>query len=129
MSELSAKKFIAFKRDGGTHSAEELKRWLNEFLGERVPDYQMAAWLMAVFFRGMAPEELSAWTDLMTGSGATLPRSQGAFSVDKHSTGGVGDKPSLLLLPIVQSVAVRLWGAGHVKIPMMSGRGLGHSGG
>ena len=129
MSEFSAKKFIAHKRDGGTHSPDELKLWLNEFLSERVPDYQMAAWLMAVFFRGMAPEELSTWTDLMTGSGATLPRSEGAFSIDKHSTGGVGDKPSLLLLPIVQSVAVRLWGGGHVKIPMMSGRGLGHSGG
>ncbi len=126
---LSAKKFIAYKRDGHEHSPDELKVWLDEFLADRVPEYQMSAWLMAVFFRGMTPKELSAWTDLMTSSGATLPRSAGAFSVDKHSTGGVGDKPSLLLLPIVQTVAGRLWGQGKVKIPMMSGRGLGHSGG
>ncbi len=127
---FSAKKFIAAKRDGNAHDETELRTWLNCYLQNSVPDYQMAAWLMAVFFRGMTGDELSVWTDLMTNSGAKLPRKLGdGFFVDKHSTGGVGDKPSLLLVPLVISVANRLWGKGRLRIPMMSGRGLGHSGG
>ncbi len=127
---FSAKKFISQKRDGNSHSAEDLKTWLSGYLKGSVPDYQMSAWLMAVFFKGMKSEELSVWTDLMASSGAKLPRRDNdGFWVDKHSTGGVGDKPSLLLVPLVISVAARLWGKGKLRIPMMSGRGLGHSGG
>ena len=127
---FSAKSFIAHKRDGKIHTAGDLKLWLDRYLEHQVSDYQMAAWLMAVFFQGMEGPELSTWTDLMMKSGTHFSRESGdGFFVDKHSTGGVGDKPSLILVPLVTSVASRLWGKGKLRIPMMSGRGLGHSGG
>lgn len=131
MSEtFSAKSFIAHKRDGHTHSATELKLWLDKFLAQEVTDYQMAAWLMAVYFKGMEGQELSTWTELMMKSGTHFARESGdGYFVDKHSTGGVGDKPSVILVPLVASIAARLWGKGKLRIPMMSGRGLGHSGG
>ncbi|NBX93630.1 MAG: thymidine phosphorylase [Proteobacteria bacterium] len=121
---------ISKKKNGGEHSPEELSFFLNSFLQGSVTDYQMAAWLMAVCFKGMTVNETLEWTQLMWKSGTTFERShRNDFWVDKHSTGGVGDKPSLLLVPIVAAVTERLFGKGKVKLPMVSGRGLGHTGG
>src|SRR5580692_8944724 len=87
-----------------------------------VTDYQMSAWLMAVVLRGMTRPEIAALTEAMLHSGRILDFSDLAgHKVDKHSTGGVGDKTSLIIAPIVA--------AGGLKVPMISGRGLGHSGG
>jgi pyrimidine-nucleoside phosphorylase len=113
---------IERKRDGGALSAAEWSDALAGFLAGRVPDYQMAALLMAVVWRGLAPEELSGLTRLMRDSGARLDF--GAWPVpriDKHSTGGVGDKVSLVLAPLAAALGL--------AVPMMSGRGLGHTGG
>ncbi|MBA3260385.1 MAG: thymidine phosphorylase, partial [Gemmatimonadales bacterium] len=113
---------IRHKRDGGALRPEEWTRLVAEYTAGRIPDYQISALLMAVFFRGLTTEELAALTDAMLDSGDRL-RFDG-FSlprVDKHSTGGVGDKVSLLLAPMVASCGV--------AVPMMSGRGLGHTGG
>src|SRR6185503_10420446 len=95
---------------------------IRDYTAGRVPDYQMSALLMAVVWRGLAPEELAALTDAMIDSGDRL-RFDGFATprVDKHSTGGVGDKVSLLLAPMVACCGV--------AVPMMSGRGLGHTGG
>ena len=113
---------IQHKRDGHALEPAEWRELIREYTADRVPDYQMSALLMAVLWRGLAPEELAALTDAMIESGDRLsfdgfrtPR------VDKHSTGGVGDKVSLLLAPMVASCGV--------AVPMMSGRGLGHTGG
>lgn len=113
---------IQHKRDGGALQSSEWRRLIEEYTAGRVPDYQMSALLMAVVWRGLAPEELAALTQAMLDSGdrlsfdgSTPPR------VDKHSTGGIGDKVSLLLAPMVASCGV--------AVPMMSGRGLGHTGG
>src|SRR5208282_5967949 len=110
----------------------ELTRQEIEFLIEgvthdRIPDYQISAWLMAVLWRGMTRAELAALTGAMLHSGVVLDLSgiPGA-KVDKHSTGGVGDKTSLVIAPIVASAT------GHrnrIYVPMISGRGLGHTGG
>ncbi|HEX9705836.1 MAG TPA: thymidine phosphorylase [Gemmatimonadales bacterium] len=113
---------IERKRDGGALSAEEWSALIAEYTAGRIPDYQMSALLMAVCVRGLERHELAALTDAMLASGQRLsfdgwnvPR------VDKHSTGGVGDKVSLVLSPLVASCGV--------AVPMMSGRGLGHTGG
>ena len=113
---------IQHKRDGHALDPAVWRELIREYTAGRVPDYQMSALLMAVLWRGMGPEELAALTDAMIDSGDRLsfegfdtPR------VDKHSTGGVGDKVSLLLAPMVASCGV--------AVPMMSGRGLGHTGG
>jgi pyrimidine-nucleoside phosphorylase len=113
---------IQHKRDGGALRPEEWTRLVTEYVAGRVPDYQVSALLMAVFFRGLATEELAALTDAMLNSGDRL-RFDGfpLPLVDKHSTGGVGDKVSLLLAPLAASCGV--------AVPMMSGRGLGHTGG
>jgi pyrimidine-nucleoside phosphorylase/thymidine phosphorylase len=125
----SAPELIRHKRDGGTHSTQELEALLGGYLRGDIADYQLAAWLMAVYFRGLSPEETGEWTRLMWQSGATFPRAHRRdFWIDKHSTGGVGDKTSLILVPWVHAVCRRLFGE-SVKIPMVSGRGLGHSGG
>jgi len=110
------------KRDGGELSREELATIVNGYVSGEVPEYQVSAWLMAVFFRGMSFRETADLTDLMLRSGSTMNLSgiKGPF-VDKHSTGGVGDKVSLILAPIVAACGVR--------VPMMSGRALGHTGG
>jgi pyrimidine-nucleoside phosphorylase len=113
---------IQHKRDGHALDPAEWSELIREYTAGRVPDYQMSALLMAVLWRGMAPEELAALTDAMIESGDRLNfEGFGTPRVDKHSTGGVGDKVSLLLAPMVASCGV--------AVPMMSGRGLGHTGG
>jgi pyrimidine-nucleoside phosphorylase len=113
---------IMNKRDGKALSREELGFLINGYVAGEIPDYQVSAWAMAVFFRGLSPAETAALTELMLKSGTTIDLSgiSGPF-VDKHSTGGVGDKTSLILAPIVASLGI--------KDPMMSGRALGHTGG
>ncbi len=119
---MVANRLIERKRDGGRIAPEEWSELLGEFLQERIPDYQMAALLMAIFIRGLDREETAALTEAMVASGASLDLSDLARPrVDKHSTGGVGDKVSLVLAPLVSSLGV--------CVPMMSGRGLGHTGG
>src|ERR687894_187293 len=113
---------IQHKRDGHALDPADWRELIGEYTAGRVPDYQMSALLMAVLWRGMAPEELAALTDAMIESGDRLSfEGFGTPRVDKHSTGGVGDKVSLLLAPMVASCGV--------AVPMMSGRGLGHTGG
>jgi pyrimidine-nucleoside phosphorylase len=113
---------IERKRDGLTLTAEEWSALIAEYTAGRVPDYQMAALLMACYFRGLDRQETAALTDAMLASGARLSfDGLAAPRVDKHSTGGVGDKVSLVLAPLVAACGV--------AVPMMSGRGLGHTGG
>ncbi|MEL3906199.1 MAG: thymidine phosphorylase [Treponema sp.] len=106
----------------GALSREEIEFFINGYVAGTIPDYQMSAWLMAVYFNGMTFDETAILTDVMLHSGAVMDLSgiPGPF-VDKHSTGGVGDKLSLPLAPIVAACGV--------KVPMMSGRALGHTGG
>ena len=113
---------IMKKRDGKALSPEEIIFMVDGYTKETIPDYQMAAWMMAVFIRGMTPEESTALTQAMLDSGDKIDLSSiGKITVDKHSTGGVGDKVSLVLAPLVAALGI--------PVPMMSGRGLGHSGG
>ena len=113
---------IRRKRDGGEHTPQELHFLVEGYTRGEIPDYQMSAWLMAVVLRGMSPAEIAALTDSMLRSGRTLDLSDlPGNKVDKHSTGGVGDKTSLIVAPIVA--------AGGLVVPMISGRGLGHTGG
>jgi pyrimidine-nucleoside phosphorylase len=113
---------IKKKRSGVEHSTEEIQFLISEFVGGRLPDYQMSAWLMAVYFRGMTVAETATLTDVMLHSGRTLDFSKArSIAVDKHSTGGVGDKTSMILAPIAA--------AAGVTVPMIAGRGLGHTGG
>ncbi|MBW3572645.1 MAG: thymidine phosphorylase [Gemmatimonadetes bacterium] len=118
----SAVPLIERKKRGEALSAGELRALLNGFVAKEVPDYQMAAWLMAVSLRGMTDDETLALTQAMVESGATLDwPGLDRPTVDKHSTGGVGDKTSIVLVPLMAAA-----GAAFVK---MSGRGLGHTGG
>lgn len=118
----SMPELIGAKRDGGALTADELEWIIAEYTADRIPDYQLSAFLMAVIFQGMNGDELSAWTDAMLHSGDVLDLSALSMpKVDKHSTGGVGDKISIPLAPLVVACGV--------AIPMMSGRGLGHTGG
>jgi pyrimidine-nucleoside phosphorylase len=110
------------KRDGEELNGEDLAEFLRGYIEGRVAEYQMSAFLMAVFFRGMTTAELTVMVDVMLHSGTVVDLSSlGAPRVDKHSIGGVGDKVSLILAPLVASL--------DVYVPMMSGRGLGHTGG
>jgi pyrimidine-nucleoside phosphorylase len=115
-------RLIERKRDGGVLTGDEWRELIAHYATDRVPDYQMSALAMAIFFRGLTPDELGALTGAMLDSGHRLPRSaQGGVRVDKHSTGGVGDTTSLILAPLLAACGV--------AVPMMSGRGLGHTGG
>ena len=113
---------IYTKRDGGVLSEEQIRWFIDKFTKNEIPDEQAGSFLMAVFFRGLNKEELNVWTDAMIKSGEKLDLSKvGKPTVDKHSTGGVGDKISLPLCPLVAS-----FGA---AVPQLSGRGLGTFGG
>ncbi len=119
---FTAVELIETKRDGGILSPEAIEWLIRSYTDGTVPDYQMSAMSMAVFLNGLDPSELAAWTTSMLHSGEVLDFSNIASAkVDKHSTGGVGDKISIPLAPLVASVGV--------VVPMMSGRGLGHTGG
>lgn len=113
---------IQRKRDGGALTAEEISKIIQLYTRGELPDYQMSALAMAIFFRGMTPEETAALTAAMRDSGTTLRWPAGAPPrVDKHSTGGIGDKTSLIIAPLLACDG--LW------VPMISGRGLGITGG
>jgi pyrimidine-nucleoside phosphorylase len=114
---------IEEKREGGEHDPQELAELILAYARDEVPDYQMAAWCMAVYFKGLSGAETDALTDAMIRSGETLDLHGllGRKVVDKHSTGGVGDKTSIAVGPIVAACGVPLG--------KMSGRGLGHTGG
>ena len=119
---MNAVELIERKRDGGKLSGDEIKWLINGYTHDSVADYQMSAMAMAIFLNGLDAQELSAWTDAMLHSGEVLDFSDlDKPKVDKHSTGGVGDKVSIPLGPMVAACGV--------AIPMMSGRGLGHTGG
>jgi len=113
---------IRRKRDGQELSPAEIQYLVSAYTKGEIPDYQVSAWLMAVILRGLTRAETSVLTDAMLHSGDVLDLSEfAARKVDKHSTGGVGDKTSLVLAPLVA--------AGGLVVPMISGRGLGHTGG
>src|ERR1700727_3497667 len=113
---------IIAKRDGGTLADADISWLIDAYTRGAVADEQMSALLMAIVFRGLDPGELRAWTAAMVNSGERLDLSGvSAPTVDKHSTGGVGDKVSLILAPLVASCGA--------AVPQLSGRGLGHTGG
>jgi thymidine phosphorylase len=113
---------IRTKRDGGTLSDAEIDWVIGAYAAGRVPDEQVSALLMAVVWRGLSPRELARWTAAMIASGETLDLSGlSRPTVDKHSTGGVGDKVSLVVAPLVAACGA--------AVPQLSGRGLGHTGG
>ncbi|HEV7389653.1 MAG TPA: thymidine phosphorylase [Gemmatimonadaceae bacterium] len=115
-------RLIERKRAGGRLQAEEIRELVLAYADDRVPDYQMAALLMAIYFKGLDREEMNALMEAMLESGERLDLSRLPLPrIDKHSTGGVGDKTSLILAPLIASLGV--------AVPMMSGRGLGHTGG
>jgi pyrimidine-nucleoside phosphorylase len=115
-------RLIERKRDGGRLEPAEIRELVLAYAGGRVPDYQMAAFLMAIYFRGFDRTEMTALMEAMLESGKRLDLSRLPMPrIDNHSTGGVGDKTSLILAPLIASLGI--------AVPMMSGRGLGHTGG
>jgi pyrimidine-nucleoside phosphorylase len=119
---MRAVDIITKKRDGGELSRQEIETFIQRYVHGSIPDYQAAAWCMAVFCRGMTPEETTYLTSAMAYSGMTLDLHDVApFTVDKHSSGGVGDKTTLVVGPVVASLGV--------PVAKMSGRGLSFSGG
>jgi pyrimidine-nucleoside phosphorylase/thymidine phosphorylase len=119
---MKARELLERKKRGDTLTADEIAFLIEGFTDKTIPDYQMAAWLMAVWFRGLDSDETLALTRHMMQSGAVVDLSDiPGFKVDKHSTGGIGDKVSLPLVGIAAACGLR--------VPMLSGRGLGHTGG
>ena len=119
---LNVVRLITQKRDGGALAPDDLAALVRAYTDGDVPDYQMASFLMAAFLRGLSGPEAAALTEAMLHSGEVLDLSDiEGVKVDKHSTGGVGDKVSLVLAPLVAACGV--------PVPMISGRGLGHTGG
>ncbi len=118
---VRALEVIACKRDGGAHDRATLEAFIGAYVRGEVPDYQVAAWLMAVVWRGMMPQETADLTAVMAASGDVLDLSDLPHTVDKHSTGGVGDKTTLVLAPLLAELGG--------TVAKMSGRGLGHTGG
>ncbi|MDP9035360.1 MAG: thymidine phosphorylase [Myxococcota bacterium] len=122
MAARSLVELIATKRDGNRLASEDISRLLHALESGELADYQMSAWLMAVYLRGLDDAETNALTDAMLRSGKTIDLSSiPGVKVDKHSTGGVGDKSSIAIAPLVAACGV--------PVPMVSGRGLGHTGG
>jgi pyrimidine-nucleoside phosphorylase len=122
ISSMNAAELIRKKRNGESLSREEIEGFISGYVRGTVPEYQMSAFLMAVYFKGMTGDETAALTDVMLRSGERIDLSSiPGMKVDKHSTGGVGDKVSLILAPMVAACGV--------PVPMISGRGLGHTGG
>lgn len=119
---MRAYDLIKKKRDGMELSREDLTFLITKYLSNEIPDYQMSSFLMAVYFNGMTDNETMNLTELMLSSGSRLDFSDiPAPKVDKHSTGGVGDKTSIILAPLMAAM--------NVRVPMIAGRGLGHTGG
>jgi len=119
---MRAYEIIKKKRDGGCLSKEEIQFLIGGYLSGEIPDYQVSAFLMASFLRGLNEEETVSLTDVMLHTGQILDLTEmDAARIDKHSTGGVGDKVSIILAPLVA--------AAGVAVPMIAGRGLGHTGG
>ncbi|HQO17856.1 MAG TPA: thymidine phosphorylase, partial [Candidatus Cloacimonas sp.] len=121
MKEENPVELIIKKRDGYALAAEEIAYLVQGYLKDEIADYQMSAFLMACFLQGLNPEEISTLTQCYIESGGTINFAKGLPVADKHSTGGVGDKISLMLAPIAASLGL--------MVPMISGRGLGHTGG
>ncbi|MDP2173874.1 MAG: thymidine phosphorylase [Candidatus Cloacimonadaceae bacterium] len=121
MKNFNPVELILKKRNGDMLEAAEIKYFIGSFLSGEIPDYQMSALLMALYFQGMQKLEIAALTDAYINSGSTLAFDDSLIVADKHSTGGVGDKISLMLAPIAASLGL--------TVPMISGRGLGHTGG
>jgi len=119
---MNTVELIRKKRNGFVLSKDEIQFLIGAYLKHKIPDYQFSAFLMAVYFRGMDEKEQSALTEAMINSGKIVDiKGINGTKIDKHSTGGVGDKTSLIIAPIAA--------AAGVKVPMISGRGLGHTGG
>ena len=113
---------ISKKRDGLELGREEIAFVIRGYVKGEIPDYQVAAWLMAIYIRGLNERELADLTEIMLASGDRIPLdSVPGKKIDKHSTGGVGDKISFVVAPLLAACGVR--------VPMLSGRGLGHTGG
>jgi pyrimidine-nucleoside phosphorylase len=120
MSQFSMYQIIEAKKHGNELTSDQIKWFVSEFTKDQLPDYQVSALLMAIYFQGMTPRETADLTDSMLFSGIKLSF-EGENVIDKHSTGGVGDKASFILAPLARACGV--------KVPMIAGRGLGHTGG
>ncbi|HMU42059.1 MAG TPA: thymidine phosphorylase, partial [Ignavibacteriaceae bacterium] len=119
---MNSSELIKKKRDGESLTDAEINFLIAGYAGKKIPDYQFSAFLMAAFINGMNNEETSSLTNAMLHSGKIIDlTSIKGKKIDKHSTGGVGDKTSLIIAPIVA--------AAGINVPMISGRGLGHTGG